>query len=359
MASRPSKNSLRSLKFEKWPEIDRAAWKTAMRPGDPFTAAGLAAHWRPATRDLVADCYGEWLAFLDRRNKLGVQVDPAERLKREWVENYIKCMQGRVRNATVTIRIDSLVRAISVMAPLADITWLRRILQHLKRQTRDRKPKIDRMRPSLELYRLGLKLMQEAEADRSLRSMMAAVQYRDGLMIAFLAARPLRVSTFVALELECHIARRGDAYWLDVPGDLTKTGQPIEVPLPTDLTAYLERYITVYRPALVGGHDTNRLWISRFGAPISGPGIGGRIQWRTRQEFGKSITPQLFRDCAATSVAIQDPDHVRVSAILLGHKTLSTTERYYNQAQLLHASRHYHAQIRRLRGPLRRSATPP
>ncbi len=142
-------------------------------------------------------------------------------------------------------------------------------------------------------------------------------------------------------------------------GSADKTGEPIEVPLPIELSTYLERYITVYRPLLLGQRSTERLWISQDGLPYQRASISDRIRWRTKQEFGVSITPQLFRDCAATSIAVQDPDHVHVAAVLLGHKTLQTTERYYNQARLLDAGRHYHAQICRLRGPLRQSYTRP
>jgi site-specific recombinase XerD len=331
------------------------AWEAAIDPGDPFSRAGLAAHWRLATRDLVVTGYGQWLAFLEQRDELNAHVKPAKRLTRESVEAYVMAMRSNLRSATVTIRVDCLVKAISVMAPQADIAWLRRILQHLKRQMRDRKPKINRIRPSRELYRLGLKLMKRVQTAPSLTKRMAAIQYRDGLMIAFLAARPLRLSTFARLELGRHVALRGHTFWLDIPGDLTKTGEPIEMPLPIELNSYLARYITVYRPLLLGQRSTERLWISEDGLPYQRASISDRIRWRTKQEFGVSITPQLFRDCAATSIAVQDPDHVHVAAVLLGHKTLQTTERYYNQARLLDAGRHYHAQICRLRGPLRRS----
>jgi integrase/recombinase XerD len=45
--------------------------------------------------------------------------------------------------------------------------------------------------------------------------------------------------------------------------------------------------------------------------------------------FGHMINPHLFRDCAATSIMIEAPKHVRIAARLLGHATLRTTERHY------------------------------
>jgi integrase len=49
------------------------------------------------------------------------------------------------------------------------------------------------------------------------------------------------------------------------------------------------------------------------------------------------MNPHLFRDAAATTLAIHDPQHVRIAAPLLGHRTFATTERYYQQATAMEA----------------------
>lgn len=65
------------------------------------------------------------------------------------------------------------------------------------------------------------------------------------------------------------------------------------------------------------------------------------VRKRTKTAFGHPINPHLFRDEAATYLAIHDPEHVRLSAPLLGHRQLTTTERYYQQGRSLQASRSY------------------
>ena len=70
---------------------------------------------------------------------------------------------------------------------------------------------------------------------------------------------------------------------------------------------------------------------------------------RTKVAFGKSINPHMFRAEAATTLAIYDPDNVRSAAPLLGHSNFTTTERYYQQASGLVASRQYATEITRLR----------
>jgi hypothetical protein len=87
------------------------------------------------------------------------------------------------------------------------------------------------------------------------------------------------------------------------------------------------------------GTISDALWLSMYGPPMNDNAIYIRIVARTRQGLGQAINPHLFRDCAATSIAIDDPAHVGIASRLLGHRTRSTTERYYNQARSVEASR--------------------
>ena len=66
-----------------------------------------------------------------------------------------------------------------------------------------------------------------------------------------------------------------------------------------------------------------------------------RIRAHTKKAFGVAINPHLFRDSAATTMAIADPKHVRATAPLLGHRSFSTTERNYVQAKGFEAQRRF------------------
>ena len=52
------------------------------------------------------------------------------------------------------------------------------------------------------------------------------------------------------------------------------------------------------------------------------------------------------------SVAIEDPEHVRIAATILGHHSLATTQQYYDQSRMLAAGRHYQSALAELRGQL-------
>jgi integrase len=45
----------------------------------------------------------------------------------------------------------------------------------------------------------------------------------------------------------------------------------------------------------------------------------------------------LFRDTAATAIAIDRPEQARLAVPLLGHHSLATTERHYNLASIADA----------------------
>ena len=142
--------------------------------------------------------------------------------------------------------------------------------------------------------------------------------------------------------------------------DEIKNRKSIEVPLPEALTEYVDRYLTEHRPCLLGGRRSDHLWISRFGNSLTDKSIRHQIKNRTEDAFGEAISPHLFRDCAATSIAIQDPEHVRMAATLLGHHSLTTTQKYYDQSRMLAAGRHYQSHLAELRAnPRSRSEPPP
>ncbi len=82
-----------------------------------------------------------------------------------------------------------------------------------------------------------------------------------------------------------------------------------------------------------------------MGTDMSGPSIYRRLRKVTARELGKPVNPHLFRDCAMTSRAIDDPDNVRAMQPILGHSNMRTSEMHYNQARAIDAARQYQACI--------------
>jgi integrase/recombinase XerD len=100
------------------------------------------------------------------------------------------------------------------------------------------------------LFEFGLELMGAADGPSGGTPLQRAILYRDGLLIALMAARSLRRHNFSAIEIGRHLVKRGAGYWLCFEANETKTHEPIEVPVPDELIAPLEHYLTVYRRLL-------------------------------------------------------------------------------------------------------------
>jgi len=217
--------------------------------------------------------------------------------------------------------------------------------------------KRQRMVPSESLLSYGAELMVTAEDLATGSLLKRACRFRDGLMIAVLAARPLRRRNFTRIEIDRHLVQVDGAYQLRFEGSETKTGEPIETPFPIALVPQLERYLTEFRPFLLGrtGRESERslsassLWISVHGVAMTEIGIYFAISQLTRKRFGHVVSPHMFRDSAATSIAIEDPEHVHIVRSVLGHSSLESGERHYIQARMLEASRRYQQRILELR----------
>jgi integrase/recombinase XerD len=92
------------------------------------------------------------------------------------------------------------------LGPEADWSWLHTIAKRIDAAAQPRS-KAANLRMSDELYQLGFDLMDEAaEAAPEAKKVRTkdAITYRDGLIIALLAADPVRRSNFAALTLERH-----------------------------------------------------------------------------------------------------------------------------------------------------------
>jgi len=107
------------------------------------------------------------------------------------------------------------------------------------------------MQPAGELVKLGKALMRRAEAASAKPSLTRAVWYRDGLMIAFLALRPLRLSNLAAITLGRHLLRQSQGYRLFFGAEEVKGRRPIDTAVPASLIAEFDRYLEHYRPILL------------------------------------------------------------------------------------------------------------
>ena len=179
-------------------------------------------------------------------------------------------------------------------------------------------------------------------------------------MIALQALRPLRRRTFIAITLGQHLLPRGDGHWMVFEGADMKTENVLEMPSPEILEPYLTRYLTRYRPwlcAQTANRDPRypfrpagqRLWVSKTGSAYGAEAYYKMVSERTAAQFGTSLSPHLFRDCAASSIANENPEDIRIIMSILGHSTMKTAEDRYIHAQTVVAAGKHQNHVQALR----------
>jgi len=329
----------RCLKVHEWPEHDQLLWHSLFMSGDILDGTvGAGYHWSDETRGKYRKGYGRWLTFLITTNQFEPEIETASRITPERVRNYISELQEQVAPWTIWGRVAELLAVAKSFSPHCDWAWLKRIERFLDTNGCDSKCKTQRLRPAHEIAAWAYSRMDEIMANPPLRD--PASNYRDAMMVGLLITCPaMRLKNLTMIRIGVHLTKGHDEYSLAFTRDETKTGRPISLPVPESLTPYVDHYIENTRPQLLIGDDTDRLWITRYGHPMKGRSVFDRITKVTKRVFGVSINPHLFRDCAVTTVAIDDPVHIGTAPHILGHTDPRTTEKHYLQANALVAGR--------------------
>ena len=345
---------VRVVAFDDWPAADRHAWSRARAKGIVLDEQGRLSAIADIQIPQLLFAYGRWLGYLAEYEDLKSIGSAVDHLSKECLSGFLHLLETHVapctaRNYMTSLR--SVARAMRADADLSDLDAATRRLWRDARPVRDKRARIV---PSRDLWRLGRDLMEECDECTTRPKQLG--QYRDGLMIALLASRPIRLRNLAQIEIGHHLQRLGDAYWLIFNAQDTKNRRSLEFPLPRQLTQPMRHYLDDFRPELGEQHgrwktDVDRfLWVGEGGSALKARRICARICRRTEERFGHPINPHLFRDAAATSIAELDPEHVEMIRAILGHASLATAEAHYNHAGTLEAARRLQHAVADLRG---------
>lgn len=345
----------RHLPFENWPKADQSAWERAVQPGSLLEGSGPAAHWADSTKEVTQRQYGYWLSFVLETNTS--HLSPALRITPEIVLAYSEYLTNSISINAACVYLNNLWRAIRVLCPEKDWKWLYQFNQQLKQQspgpTRNKKVLIQ---DSQMLVELGFSLMGEVEGDidhydnlPGKQKIKVRTQYRDGLMIALLALRPIRRGNFVSICIGKELVQQGNQWLLIFDGDAVKNGLPLEFLVPDVLRDSLETYLEKVRPRFPYANQFTHLWMGNEKVPLTASGCNKCISRRTKKHLGKQISPHLFRDCAASTIATCSPAQVQAIPSVLGHTHLDTAQKYYIQADQIQAMNDYRNILEKIR----------
>jgi integrase len=341
--------TLRSLPISEWPAADQEAWAAACRTGTRFRPGGGASRYAEVSRNDFASRYGAFLGFLRRRRCLDLSGAAAAQVMPTNIDGYLVDLNTRVGSVTAWNAIYKLRMAARLLDPKTDFTWLAEIEKDLALLMEPRS-KFDRVVLSERLVEAGLTLIVEAEQYvRS--SFQRAKGIRNGLLIALLAARPIRVKNYTALDIGTTFKEVDGTWWMTVPRGQTKTKGGEESPVPDYLNRAIDLYLGQTRPILIGKRvSTTALWISsRTGQRFTTKNLGTLISKITLQTIGVDVSPHLFRTAAATTAAVYAGDKPHLASALLGHSDERVTEEHYKRASTVQAALQYAKIIQQLR----------
>ncbi|WP_245306289.1 tyrosine-type recombinase/integrase [Roseovarius aestuariivivens] len=328
------------LPFQDWPAADRTAFQALFAKGSPLDERGPLAHWRETSRVCMGRQYGRWLAWVSKQDPKALVLDPVDRATPQRLRNW--CLsESDLAPATLLGHVGTVVRLCKYLAPEANFGLHQRLLAHLHHaKTKHGSPrKSGRIYSSEVLLDVGQRLLQEnARPDPDLQS---AVKIRDGAIICLLALMPMRRRALseLALGTSLRVTSTNMEVWLDA--SMTKTGQPWDAVVPDAARAALQVYLECARPLLEarGSGPQTALWLGRSGHPMHVNHFTRILCKRTEAYLGTAVSPHLFRDAAATTLARAASGAARMIPPILGHSTTRTAEQHYIQADTIAAGR--------------------
>ena len=334
----PSKTpERRCMPLALWPDQDRILWENALTPGTILDDhLGAQAHLSATSNYKTEHGYGRFLTYCHIHEPACLSDAPATRITSERVKRYVLHLTALDNSShTILCRLQELGDMADVLGPQDDWSFINRIAARIRARHKPARQK-NRIIMSDELAQLGYELMDAAAGQTGFE---AATSFRDGLMIALLAYVPIRRKNFAQLVLGKSMIKRQGQWFIQLEPDQTKTHAWFETVLPQALLSYLDHYLDLHRPRLAARSGRwhkpagEALWISTHGSPLTQMALYDRICRRTQARFGEHVSPHLFRDAAASTLATEAPEQVRMAAPLLGHRSFQTTEKYYRQAK--------------------------
>lgn len=338
------------LKFENWPEADREFWKGAFVSQGLFDTDGMFAGWSDGTRRLHAQNYGSWLSFLQRNQPHLLDLHPVDRVTMETVTAFIDEGRRRLKFRSISNQILTLAVIASGFAPDREWGWLFHAARSLYERSNPHQLKPPIPISAANLFGWSLALLDRL-SDLPLPDPLAnAVRFRQALMVGLLIARPVRVRALLAMTVSRHLEISDCGMMtLSFEAKDMKDRKARRIPLPEPLVPYMRLWLDVHRPTLLQANESDALWISQRGNPMSGDSFTSGLALLTGRVFGITLRPHAFRHIAATSIATFAPEHVGIIRDILGHATLRMAEQHYNRATAVEASRKLQDVLRELR----------
>lgn len=179
-----------------------------------------------------------------------------------------------------------------------------------------------------------------------------ALKVQGALVIELLLMAPMRLGNLAGIDIQKHLSwtrdgRRGIVH-VAIPGQETKTGEPLEFELPKETVRLLETYLQDFRPRLCDAAST-WLFPGRDGKHKAVVSLSVQIKRTLLEELGIDMNAHLFRHFGAMLYLRANPGGYEVVRRILGHRSINTTVMAYTGMEGPAATRHFDETILKLR----------
>jgi integrase/recombinase XerD len=337
----------RSLPLSEWPSGDRVLWAALFQPRRSL-GDGPRPRFNDRTRKKFEYAYGRWLQYLALRRPELLALSPGDRPELTVLEGWYDTLEG-LAPLSVWSYFDSLAASLKLICPRHDWSQLREVVNRLRANANPLKSAEEKAYDADWLYGAGLAYMEKVDTAPEHRHLMGSSAYRDGLLVAFLAACPIRRRALSELTVSRHLVRTDEGYVVWEFREDVKCDDGSSFPVPPSLVPYLDRYLEFHRPRLLQGNHSEALWVTREGRALSYGGFGHRFEKATPKIVGARISMHSFRHSAATSLVAWDAKSASQVQHLLAQKSREIGEKHYIARNRSEAKRAHQANLSRLR----------
>lgn len=172
------------------------------------------------------------------------------------------------------------------------------------------------------------------------------------VLLELLLHVPLRVKNAAALRLDRHfqlpVGGKPGPWRLSISKGEVKNDKAIDVEFSLESSAFLARYVSVFRPVLFEG-ESAALFVSHNGQQKGSAAVSKQFSKFIRRELGLKVNIHLLRHLMAFAYLDARPGDYEGARQLLGHKQVETTIKFYAGMEDATAFRRLDRLIDRLR----------
>jgi integrase len=200
-----------------------------------------------------------------------------------------------------------------------------------------------------EVVSLPKVLMRQARLAKDHAPIKAAVTAQLAVAIAIETLAPIRLGNLISIELGKNLIKPGGLntpYWMVFANYDVKNRIDLNFMFDEPLTDLIAEYVDEYRPTLLRGANSGWLFPGENGEHKNGLLFSKQITKRIQKAVGLRITVHQFRHAAAAIYLKHHPGNYEAVRRVLGHRSLTTTVKFYCGLETIAASEQFGKLIR-------------